>query len=200
MQSSASTVEEYLQELPPDRLEAILEVRATILANLPKGFEEGMQYGMIGYYVPHRLYPGGYHCDPKQPLPFASLASQKNHMAVYMMGLYSQQEDQEWFRKAWAKTGKKLDMGKSCIRFKKLDDLPLQLIGQAIKRFPVRKYIAIYESQIESMTKSPKAAAKKKSGAKSTTKSSKSRSPASGKTATKKTSAAGSTTRKKPMK
>ena len=109
MQSKATTVEEYLAELPEDRRAAIQAVRKVILKNLDKGYEEGMQYGMIGYYVPHKVYPAGYHCDPKQPLPFASLASQKNHMAVYLMG---SQKHQEWFRKDWAKTGKKLDVGK----------------------------------------------------------------------------------------
>jgi hypothetical protein len=103
-----------------------------------------MQYGMIGYYVPHRLYAPGYHCDPKQPLPFACLASQKNYMSVYLLTDYM--DGGEWFKQAWAKTGKKLDMGKSCIRFKKLDDLALDVIGEAIKRMPAKKFIAFYES------------------------------------------------------
>lgn len=150
MQSKATTVDDYLAELPEDRREAIQTIRTVILKNLPKGYEEGMQYGMIGYYVPHRLYPAGYHCDPKQPLPFAALASQKNDVSLYFMGLYSDTEDMAWFQQAWAEAGKKLDMGKSCIRFKRVDDLPLKVIGQAIKRFPLKKYIADYESVLAS--------------------------------------------------
>ena len=111
---------------------------------------------MIGYFVPHSIYPDGYHCDPSEPLPFASIASQKNHMAIYMMCVYSDPKLQEWFKKAWAKTGKKLDMGKSCVRFKKLEDLPLEIIGEAIKRVPVKKFVDHYESAIKSSGKRPK--------------------------------------------
>src|SRR6266542_404910 len=118
MQSSAKTVQEYLKELPADRREAINAVRGVILANLPKGCEERMSYGMIGYVVPHSIYPAGYHCDPKQPLPMACLGSQKNHMALYSMCAYGDPATDQWFRKAWLATAKKLDMGKSCIRFK----------------------------------------------------------------------------------
>src|SRR5262245_46375556 len=139
MISKAKTVAEYLASLPPDRRTAIEAVRKVILKNLDKDYEEGMQYGMIGYYVPHRIFPQGYHCDPKQPLNFAGLASQKNHMALYLMCYYN---NETWLREAWAKTGKKLDMGKACIRFKKLDDLPLEVIGEAIHRIPAKKYIA----------------------------------------------------------
>jgi hypothetical protein len=149
MQSKATTVEKYLAELPLDRRAAIAAVRAVILKNLPVGYEEGMQYGMIGYFVPHKLFPAGYHCDPRQPLAFACLASQKNYMSLYMMCMYDDGEDATRFREAWAKTGKKLDMGKSCIRFKRLDDLPLDLIGQEIKRMPVKKYIAWYEKAMK---------------------------------------------------
>jgi hypothetical protein len=131
--SKATTVKAYLAELPAERRSALSAVRKVILKNLDKDYEEGMQYGMIGYYVPHRVFPAGYHCDPKQPLPFAGLASQKNYMSLYLMS---------WFRKAWAKTGKKLDMGKACIRFKKLEDVPLEVIGEAIARVPAKKYIA----------------------------------------------------------
>lgn len=147
MQSKAATVQEYLDQLPPDRRSAIEAVRKVILANLDDSYEEGMQYGMIGYYVPHSVFPAGYHCDPKQPLPFAGLASQKNYMSIYMMSIYecegqSPTEHVKWFRSAWKKTGKKLDMGKACIRFKKLEDLPLDVIGEAIKRIPATTYIA----------------------------------------------------------
>ena len=134
MQSKATTVAQYLRELPDDRRKPIKAVRKVIRDNLPTGYKEGMQYGMIGYFVPHKLYPNGYHCDPEQPLPFAHLASQKNHIAVYLFGMYSEPKLSEWFIKQWKATGKKLDMGKSCIRFKKIDDVPLELIGQVIKK------------------------------------------------------------------
>ena len=153
MQSKAKTVNAYLAELPADRREAIEAVRKVILANLDKSYEEGMQYGMIGYYVPHSLYPGGYHCDPKQPLPFAALASQKNYMSVYVGCVYGSPENEKWFRAAWAKTKKKLDMGKSCVRFKKLEDLALDVIGQSIRRMPLKKFIAYYETAIKTMRK-----------------------------------------------
>lgn len=146
MRSKATTVEQYLAGLPEDRREAIRAIRETILANLPEGYAEGMQYGMIGYHVPHDVYPPGYHCDPKQPLPFASLASQKNHMALYLMCLYGDPEFEAWFRNAWKKTGKKLDMGKSCIRFRRLDDVPLAVVGRAIRKVPVRTFVARYEA------------------------------------------------------
>src|SRR5215831_18648227 len=130
MTSNAKTVDEYLRSLPPDRRAALSAVREVILANLPEGYEEQMQYGMIGYVVPHRLYPAGYHCNPKEPLPFATLGSQKNHMALHLCTVYGDGATTEWFRKAYAATGKKLDMGKACVRFKRLDDLPLDVIGQ----------------------------------------------------------------------
>ena len=149
MQSQAKTVAEYLRELPEDRRRAIQAVRKTILASLDGDYEEGMQYGMIGYYVPHSVYPPGYHCDPRQPLPFACLASQKNYMSLYLGCMYSDSEMSEGFRAAWAKTGKKLDMGKSCIRFKKIEDLPLEVIADAIKKMPVKKFIELYERVIK---------------------------------------------------
>ncbi|MCI0406293.1 MAG: DUF1801 domain-containing protein [candidate division Zixibacteria bacterium] len=145
MQSKAKTVKEYLSELPAERRSAIQAVREVILKNLPKGFEEMMQYGMIGYVVPHSVYPAGYHCDPKQPLPFVALASQKNHMAVYMMNIYMDRETENWFVQAYKASGKKLDIGKSCLRFKKLEDLALEVIGQAVGRKSVKEYIAQYE-------------------------------------------------------
>lgn len=155
MQSKATTVDEYLAGLPADRGEALRVVRATILENLDEAYEEGMQYGMIGYYVPHRVFPAGYHADPKQPLPFAALASQKNYMSLYLMGLYCgcvdgepDNEHTRWFRDAWTDTGKKLDMGKACVRFKKLDDLPLDVVGEAIRRVPAKDYIQAYEATL----------------------------------------------------
>jgi hypothetical protein len=149
VQSNAKTVAEYLAELPEDRRDAIEAVRRVILKNLDKDFEEGMQYGMIGYYVPHRVYPAGYHCDPRQPLSFAALASQKNYMSLYLMCIYGDPDQRKWFQQAWDKTGKKLDMGKSCIRFKKLADLPLDVIGEAIGRMRAATYIERCEQVIK---------------------------------------------------
>ncbi|MES2391240.1 MAG: DUF1801 domain-containing protein [Acidobacteriota bacterium] len=155
MQSKATTVEAYLASLPADRRAALSAVRSVVLANLDSGYEEGIQYGMIGYYVPHRIYPSGYHCDPRQPLPFANLASQKNYMSLYLMCIYTGGAEDtpaashaRWFREAWAATGKKLDMGKSCIRFKRVEDLPLDVIGEAIRRVPAAKYIAVCEAAL----------------------------------------------------
>lgn len=154
MQSKAHTVQQYLAELSADRRSAIESVRAVILKNLDPIFEEGMLYGMIGYYVPHRVYPAGYHCDPKQPLPFAGLASQKNYMSVYL-GCYDHPENERWFQQTWAKTGKKLDMGKSCIRFKKLEDLALDVIGELVRRMPAREFIQHYESVLKTARRRP---------------------------------------------
>ena len=155
MQSKATTVKQYLAELPPDRRTAIEAVRKVILANLDKDYDEGMQYGMIGYHVPHRVFPDGYHCDPKQPLPYACLASQKNHMAVYLSCVYGDPEQAAWFQKAWAKTGKKLDMGQSCVRFKRVDDLALDVIGEAIRRTPAKTFVARYLAARDAMGSRP---------------------------------------------
>jgi hypothetical protein len=130
---------------------------------------------MIGYYVPHAVYPPGYHCDPKQPLPFVCLASQKNYMSLYMGCVYGDSELARSFRAEWAKTGKKLDMGKSCIRFKKLDDLPLAVIGGTIARMPVKKLIEFYEMCYETMRKSPAKRTKPKRTAKPAAKQAKPR-------------------------
>jgi hypothetical protein len=155
MQSNAATVEEYLAELPEDRRAAIQAAREAILKNLDPDYEEGMQYGMIGYYVPHRVYPAGYHCDPKQPLPFACLASQKRYMSLYLMSCYSDPEELKRFEAAWEKTGKKLEMGKSCIRFKRAEDLALDVIGEAVRRVPAKVHIARYEAGLKSATRRP---------------------------------------------
>ena len=144
MQSKATTVKDYLAELPADRRDAIQAVREVILKNLDRNYEEGMQYGAIGYYVPHLVFPAGYHCDPKQPLNFAGLGSQKNHLSFGMMCCYMDRAEDKRFRAAWAKTGKKLDMGKCCVRFKKLEDVPLEVIGEAIRRMPAQRFIAQY--------------------------------------------------------
>lgn len=146
MQSKAATVKDYLASLPADRRAAIAAVRKVVNDNLDKDFAEGMNYGMIGWFVPHSIYPGGYHCNPEQPLPFAGLASQKNSMSLYLMSIYGDASRRDEFLADWKKSGKKLDMGKSCIRFKKLDDLPLDVIGRAIKRVSAKGYIAAYDA------------------------------------------------------
>jgi uncharacterized protein YdhG (YjbR/CyaY superfamily) len=145
MTSAATTVAQYLQELPEDRRAAISKVRSVIRKNLPKGYVERMCNGMIAYVVPHRLYPAGYHCNPADPLPFAWLASQKGHMSIYLMSIYQDAVLEGWLRQQFHARGKKADMGKSCIRFKSLDDLPLDVIGQAIARVPVADFIMKYE-------------------------------------------------------
>ena len=151
MQSQASTVEAYLASLPKDRQEAILAIRKAILANLPKGFVEQMSYGMIGYVVPHSLYPAGYHCTPALPLPYMNVASQKNFIAVYHMGIYANAQLLKWFTDECSKrvTGK-LDMGKSCIRFKKTNDIPFELIGELISKMSVEQWINLYSTKLKS--------------------------------------------------
>lgn len=166
MQSKAATVEQYLAELPADRREAIARVREVVNANLPAGYAEGMQYGMIGWFVPHSVFPKGYHCDPKQPLPFAGLASQKNHMALYLCTVYMTPDDLRWFERAWRASGKKLDMGKSCVRFKRLEDVPLAVVGEAIARWPVSKFVAAYEGALAAPRPARKKAGKKKAAKK----------------------------------
>lgn len=165
MQSTATTVRQYLAELPADRRAILAAVRAVIRQNLDADYEEGMQYGMIGYYVPHRVYPPGYHCNPKQPLPFAGLAAQKHYLALYLGCVYGREREQS-FRAAWARTGKKLNMGKCCVRFKKIDDLALDVIGVTLRSVPVRKFIADYEAVLKTARRrkhdGPQKRAKKK--------------------------------------
>ncbi len=177
MQSKAPTVDAYLASLPEDRRAALQAVRKVFLANLDRGpdgksgFTEAMQYGMIGYAVPHSIFPPGYHCDPKQPLPYAGIASQKNHMSIYLMCIYGHGEAESQFRTAWAKSGKKLDMGKACIRFKKLDDLALDVIAATLKRITLKKYVDFYIKSLAAQGKDPtgkKLAASKKTPAKKT--------------------------------
>ncbi|HMS99117.1 MAG TPA: DUF1801 domain-containing protein [Saprospiraceae bacterium] len=147
MQSKATTVEEYLNELPEDRIAAMLQLQKTIKKNLPKGFSEEMNYGMLGYVVPHKLYPAGYHCDPKLPLPFLAIASQKNFIAIYHMGIYADPRLLDWFTKAYAELNiGKLDMGKSCIRFKNPAKIPFDLIGELVSKMSPQQWIAMYES------------------------------------------------------
>jgi uncharacterized protein YdhG (YjbR/CyaY superfamily) len=146
MKIEAATIEDYISLLPDDRQEPIQKLRKVIKKNLPKGFVEEMNYNMIGYVVPHKTYPSGYHCDPKMPLPFMNIASQKNFIAVYNMGVYAKPELVEWFTKSYEalKIGK-LDMGKSCIRFKKPDLIPFDLIGELATKFTPQEWIQVYE-------------------------------------------------------
>jgi len=144
------TVETYLNQLATERIEPMLKIRQSILNNLPKGFEECINYGMLGYVIPHSIYPAGYHCDPKLPLPFMGLASQKSHIGFYHMGIYADDTLLNWFQDEYAKTCKyKLDMGKSCIRFKKMEDIPFDLIGELVRKVLVQDWISIYENNLK---------------------------------------------------
>jgi hypothetical protein len=145
MKSNAKTVTDYLKGLPKERKEAIQTVRKEILKKLPNGFKETMQYGMISYVVPLKTYPIGYLEDGKTPLPYASLASQKNHMVIYLMSTYGDKELAKWFEKEYKKSGKKLNMGKSCVRFTKLENLAVDVIGKAIAKTSVKTFIEMYE-------------------------------------------------------
>lgn len=150
MQSKATSPEQYLAELPDDRKDAMQKLRNIIKDNLPKGFEEKMCYGMLGYVVPHSIYPNGYHCDPKLPLGFMSLASQKNFIAVYHMGVYGSSALYDWFVTEYPKHCKtKLDMGKCCIRFKKMDDIPYDLIAELSRKITVEQWISNYEKALK---------------------------------------------------
>lgn len=146
----ANTPDEYIAAIPEERREAMEKLRAVILENIPDGFREVIGYGMIGYVVPHTLYPAGYHCDPKLPLPFVNIASQKNFIALYHMGLYANPELLDWFVTEYQKhSKKKLDMGKSCTRFKKPEDIPYDLIGQLMQKLSVEDWVACYESMLK---------------------------------------------------
>jgi len=150
MKIEANSPEEYINQLPTDRQEIIQKLRQTILKNLPKGFEEVMIYNMIGYVVPKSIYPSGYHCDPKLPLPFINIASQKNFIALYHMGIYADENLLNWFQTSYKSQCKtKLDMGKSCIRFKKLNDIPYELIGELISKISAQQWIDIYEKNFK---------------------------------------------------
>lgn len=150
MQSKAPTVDAYISEIPEDRQQAMNELRKVIKKNLPKGFQECMNYGMIGWVVPHSKYPAGYHCNPKDPLPFMGLASQKNSINFYHMGIYSDPKLLKWFTEAHAKASpKKLDMGKSCVRYKKPEDIPFKLIGELVSKISPDEWIAAYEKMLK---------------------------------------------------
>lgn len=157
MQSKASTVEQYLNELPAERKSAMIKLRNEILKNIPSGFQETMSYGMIGYVVPHSLYPNGYHCTPKLPLPFINIASQKNFIAVYHMCVYADKQLYNWFTEEYTKLGSlKLDMGKSCIRFKNPEKIPFELIGKLAAKITPKQWIDIYEKNLATAGKNKK--------------------------------------------
>lgn len=150
MKTNAKTVNEILTNLPQDRLEPFNKLHEVIVNNLPDGFEAAISYGGLGYVVPHTIYPAGYHCKPSEPLPFAGIASQKNSINFYHMGIYFDPELLEWFVTEYPKhTKQKLDMGKSCIRFKKLDEIPYKLIGDLMKKISVKEWINIYEKNLK---------------------------------------------------
>lgn len=153
MPNAATTVPEYLASLPDDRRGPVSALRDAINARLPAGYAEGIQYGMLGWFVPHSVYPAGYHCDPKQPVPFVGVASQKAHIAAYLFCLYVDPELHAWFLEEYAKTGKKADMGKGCVRFKKPADIPYALIGETVARMPVDTFLARYVPQIPARKK-----------------------------------------------
>ncbi len=150
MQSKATTVDQYLKEVPADRQVAMNKLRKVIAKNLPQGFKESMGYGMMGYCVPHSIYPAGYHCNPKDPLPFAGIASQKNSINFYHMGIYADPKLLKWFTDEYVKTGLgKLDMGKSCMRFKKPENIPFDLIGELVSKMSVQDWIDMYETNLK---------------------------------------------------
>lgn len=150
MKIEAKTVAEYVKGVPEERQVYFKKLRKTIKDNLPDGFKEQLSYGMIGYVVPHKLYPGGYHCDPKLPLPFANIASQKNFIALYHSGIYADKKLLDWFVAEYPKHCKrKLDMGKSCIRFKKPEEIPFDLIAELMQKMTVDKWVALYEKNVK---------------------------------------------------
>jgi hypothetical protein len=150
MQSKATTPDQYFDELPIERKKAMTELRKVIKKNIPKGVKEAMGYGMVGYCVPHSIYPAGYHCNPKDPLPFMGLASQKNFIALYHMGIYSDPALLKWFQKEYPKHCKtKLDMGKSCVRFKKMENIPFKLIGELAGKMTPKDWINKYENGLK---------------------------------------------------
>ena len=150
MQRKATSPEDYITQAPKDRQDVLKKLRQVVLDNLPEGFEEQMSYGMIGYVVPHSIYPDGYHCSPELPLPFLSFASQKNFIGFYHMGIYALPELFDWFVGEYPKYCKrKLDMGKSCIRFKKMDEIPYELIGVLVQKMSVQDWVSLYETKFK---------------------------------------------------
>ena len=150
MNTTEITIESILAKVPEDRKEAFTNLHQTIVSNLPKGFEPGISYGMLGYVIPHHLYPAGYHCKPSEPLPFVSIASQKNSINFYHMGIYADATLLNWFVAEYPKHSKqKLDMGKSCIRFKKPEYIPYELLGQLMQKMTTAQWIALYERNLK---------------------------------------------------
>ena len=153
MQSKATNVDQYIAELPEERRATINRVRDFVRPHLDPRLQEGMMYGMIGWYIPHSIYPAGYHVDPKLPLGYLALAAQKNYYSLYLLTAYSDgSPDERWFREAWGRTGKKLDMGKSCLRFKSVDDLALEVLGEAIRRIGIEEWIRRYSAALDPAT------------------------------------------------
>ena len=150
MQYEAKSAADYVRQIPKERQVAFKKLRKVIKDNLPKDFKEGIQYKMIGYFVPHSVYPDGYHCKPEEPLPFMSIASQKNSINLYHMGIYADKKLYAWFVKEYPKhSERKLDMGKSCIRFKNIDEIPLELIGELVGKMTAAQWIALYEKNVK---------------------------------------------------
>jgi uncharacterized protein YdhG (YjbR/CyaY superfamily) len=150
LKAEVQTVKQYIEKLPHKRKEIILKLRQIILQNLPKGFEETISYGMIGYVVPHKIYPEGYHCKPEEPLPFINIANQKNHIALYHLGLYYNEELMNWFSNEFKRIyNQKPDIGKGCIRFKNMEKIPFELIGELVKKVSVDDWIKLYEEKIK---------------------------------------------------
>ncbi len=150
MATKVTTVKEYLENVPEDRIKQFKKLRSVIKKNLDKGFKETINYNMLGYVIPHKMYPDGYHCSPELPLPFANLANQKNFIAVYHMGMYAEPKIYKWFTEEYGKRCKyKLDMGKSCVRLKKMDDIPYDLIGELMAKMSTKDWIKLYEKNIK---------------------------------------------------
>ncbi len=150
MEATKNTVKDILENLPADRAEHFNKLHHVILQNLPEGFEAAISYGGLGYVIPHTLYPAGYHCKPSEPLPFAGISSQKNSISFYHMGMYAEPKLLEWFVAEYPKHSKqKLDMGKSCVRFKKFDEIPYKLVGELMKKMSAKEWINIYETIIK---------------------------------------------------
>jgi len=178
-----TTVTQYLASLPEDRRRIVKALRAVIRKNLDGKFKESIQSGGLAYTLPHSVYPEGYHCNPKDPLPFAGVLSQKNHVGLYLFCVYCEKDGPQSFAKAWRQAGKKLDMGKSCVRIKKLEDIPLEVVGRAVKRITAKKFVASYEASLPAGVKAKRAKAARAAGPAAGKK------PATRKTATRKTAA-----------
>ncbi len=188
MPAAPTTIDSYLANIPAEHRAAINTLREVLRKNLDKGYEEAFLYGMPHIVVPHRVFPDGYHCDPSKPLPFAGMASRKSGISFYLMCVYLDPAERAWFEKAWAKTGKKLDMGKSCITFKKPEDMALEVIAEAVRRVPSKAYIAKYVSLRDGQASRKKAASKKPAAKKTATKKATSTRKTAGKQAAKKKS------------